>query len=52
MQREKEEIAGEPGLVWMSPQRAKMGTSRGRWSDVSRERRDVMKKAKFGSLLT
>ena len=42
--------SGRPVLVWMSPQSAKMETRRGRWSDVNRERRDVMKKAN-GSLL-
>ena len=32
-------------MVWMSPQSAKMETRRGRWIDVNRERRGVMKKA-------
>ena len=50
MQREKEERAGGPGLVGMSPQSAKMETRRGRWSDVNRERWGVMKKAS-GSLM-
>ena len=50
MQREKEEGTRGPGLVWMSPQSAKMEMRRGRWSDVNRERRGVMKKAN-GSLL-
>ena len=45
MQREKKEAEG-PGLVWMSPQSAKIETRRGRWSDVNRERRGIMKKAK------
>ena len=44
MQKEKEERAGGPGLVRMSPQSVKMETMRGRWSDINRERRDVMKK--------
>ena len=44
MQREKKG-AGGPGLVWMSPQSAKIETRRGRWSDVNRERRGIMKKA-------
>ena len=43
MQREKKG-AGGPGLVWMSPQSAKIETRRGRWGDVNRERRGVMKK--------
>ena len=50
VQREKEEGAEGPGLVWMSPQSAKMETRKGRWSDVNRERLGVMKKAN-GSLL-
>ena len=50
MHREKEEKAGGSGLVWMSPQSAKIETRRGRWSDVNRERRGVMKKAN-GSLV-
>ena len=50
MQREKKE-AGGPGLVWISPQSANIETRRGRWSDVNRERLDIMKKAN-GSLLT
>ena len=50
MQREKEEGARGPRLVWMSLQSAKMETRRERWSDVNRERRGVMKKAD-GSLL-
>ena len=37
--------AGGPGLVWMSPQSAKIETRRGRWSDVNRERRGIIKKA-------
>ena len=37
-------------MVWMSPQSAKIETRRGRWSDLNRERRGVMKKAN-GSLL-
>ena len=41
--------SGRAGLVWMSPQ-SKMETTRGRWSDVNRERRGVMKKAN-GSLM-
>ena len=49
MQKEKEEGAGGPRLVWMSPQSAKIETRRGRWSDVNRERRGIMKKAN-GSL--
>ena len=39
------EGAGGPGLVWMSQQSAKIETRRGRWSDVNRERRGIMKKA-------
>ena len=50
MQREKEKRAGEPGLVWMSPQSARMETRRGRWRNVNRESQAVMKKAN-GSLL-
>ena len=45
MQRETEKRTGGPGLVWMSPQSAKMETRRGRWSDVNREQLGVMKKA-------
>ena len=45
MQREKEEEEGGPGLVWMSPQSAKIEARRGSWSDVNCERRGVMKKA-------
>ena len=36
MQREKKGSGG-PGLVWMSPQSAKIETRRGRWSDVNRD---------------
>ena len=50
MQREKEYGAGGPGLIWISPQSAKMETRRGKWSDVNRERWGVMKKTN-GSLL-
>ena len=46
----KEDRAREPGLVWMSPQIAKMEMGSGRWSTVNRERRGVMNKAN-GSLM-
>ena len=50
MQRENEERAGRPELVWMILQSAKMEMRRGRRNDVNRESWGVMKKAN-GSLL-
>ena len=49
VQREKEERTGGSGLVWMSPQSAKMET-RGRWSDVNSEHQGFLKKANGGLL--
>ena len=45
----KVEREGSAGMILMSPQSARMETRRGRWSDVSRVRQGVVKKAN-GSL--
>ena len=50
MQRDIEERAEGPGLVWMTSQSAMIETRRIIWSDVQPERRGVMKKAN-GSLM-